>query len=104
MAHVTEQLDAVVQLVPLHHLLKIDFLGAIAADNEVHVRVLLADFWDDVHHQVHALAIHQARDSDDGYSARLAGCGVGREQGGVGGKKNPKPLTCRIGREQGGVD
>jgi hypothetical protein len=95
--HVSQQLDTVVQLMPFHHLFQVDLLRAVAADDKVDIGVLfmglglkyrygslgshlLADHRDDVNHKVYALAIHQARDSDDGNNTRLARGGVGREQ------------------------
>lgn len=70
-----EQLDAVVELVALAHLLKQQLLRAVAADDEVDVRVALADRGDDVDDEVDAL------------HARVGG-GLGR--GGKGGDR-PAP-------------
>ena len=56
-----EQLDTLVQLVALHHLVEGEALRAVAADDEVDVREARARQWDEAHEEVSPLPPDEAR-------------------------------------------
>ncbi len=59
------QLDSLLEEVLLSHLLQLDALGSITADQEAYRRVSSADARDGSGEQIDALAVHQAREDDN---------------------------------------
>ena len=67
LAHGAHELDAVLQLVALAHLLEVRELRPRAADDEREARVARAQARDRLEEQIDALAVHEAAEHDDAH-------------------------------------
>mmetsp|Transcript_16866 Transcript_16866/g.38419 ORF Transcript_16866/g.38419 Transcript_16866/m.38419 type:complete len:308 (-) Transcript_16866:751-1674(-) len=92
-----EHLNPILQLMILPHLLQRNSHGPIPANHKVHMLKLLADGWDDLHHEINPLAIHKPRYAHDGDAVTFPCCRVGSEDRcvhGVGDDRNVRGIDA----------